>query len=369
MNPTVVAKFVIGGTVVVQRLVDMLLDSVHLPTHFYFSDLADENSPAVFNGVTVMLASPQPARTKEFLKKEFSVSYCMPVCTLDEIQRMRTAVFPHVSASEATQLFCVYGGIPRSVLQFAYRGRQSMDSALTKTSDYAKLMEFVETNAYTSSPLVRLVPDPDDFTCSTLHWASEYVVNEVLRSCQAAVLADLKRIFLYANSFYPAVTLRVWLFEGFAHVQLARGAVEIMLALPLISDIKRAFPQLNSKEPVIVPSGTGLHTLNPSIYYRPAKRNLESVDAFAKVGQELFSFQITVASKHPVKSQGLLDIITTFGHDCTVTHLVFVVPQSAQLESATFGAQHIIAQEKAGSNPLPMELSEQRFKQWVCQFP
>jgi hypothetical protein len=375
-DPAVVTKFVIDGTAVVQRFEDTMLGSVALPTHFYFVDLAEKRPPANFNGITVVFASPQPARTHEFLKKAFSVSYCMPVCTLDEIQRMRAAVFPGVSVAQVEELVGIYGGIPRSVLQLAPQGRQSMDSALTKTCDYAKLMDLVaaaagsqtETEAKIASTLVHLVPDPENPTRSTLHWASEYVVNEVLQRCQAAVMADLKRMVLYADSLHPAATLRGWLFEGYAHLQLARGAVEKLQALPLSSGFERVFPQFSSKEPVIVPSGTELHTLNPNVYYRPAKRNLESVDAFAKVGQELFLFQITVAARHPVKGQGLLDIITTFGRDCTVTHLVFVLPKPVR-ESAAFEVQRVITQGNADYARLPMDLSEQRLKQWVCYVP
>ena len=53
-----------------------------------------------------------------------------------------------------------------------------------------------------------------------------------------------------------------------------------------------------------------------NVFYFPTSRSLESTDAFfiqgSKEQSELYIFQLTVASTHPIKANGLLKIVKYF---------------------------------------------------------
>jgi hypothetical protein len=341
--------------------------------HFLFFDVKEKRAPQLFNGITVMFASPQPSRTQEFLKSPRSVNLFMPLWSLEELLRMRETMFPNVTVEKVAEQFNMYGGVPRFVLEKAGEGDLTLTTALDATVDFGALLRAIGNGAGSESEvhstLVHLVPVPGDYRRTVLHWASEWVVEGVLKRYHQAVLANLREMVLFSESLSPAATLRGWLFEAYAHEQLANAKVPVLHLLPLTADQAVAFPHFTVPKPRVFPNGTSLSTLAAGVYHRPAKRNLESVDGFAKVGTTLYLFQMTVAQSHPVKGQGLLDIINTFGQDCTQTHLVFVLPDCNSPLTKFNSPQKLLTLAKTEFLALPPKLRDDVFQQWVCTVP
>ena len=79
-----------------------------------------------------------------------------------------------------------------------------------------------------------------------------------------------------------------------------------------------------------------------NVFYFPISRSLESADAFfiqgTKEQSELYIFQLTVASAHPIKANGLLEIVKYFegsgykvDSNSMMMHLVIVMPEKGNI--------------------------------------
>ncbi|GIL61068.1 hypothetical protein Vafri_15463 [Volvox africanus] len=66
---------------------------------------------------TVLLASPDRQRYKEFLKFQGTTTLFMPIWTDDEIKECRIRLYPHLSDATVRDLVWKWGNIPRYVLE------------------------------------------------------------------------------------------------------------------------------------------------------------------------------------------------------------------------------------------------------------
>jgi hypothetical protein len=338
--------------------------------HFLLIDMKAVVPPIHFNGVNMMFSSPNMDRYKEFLKRSGSVKYYMPPCSLEELQQMREAVFPAVSEATVERLFDIYGGVPRFVLKNSSLDDAALKDALAKQTNYSELISAAGDDAAAErkarSTLVHLIPDPGNPQAARLCWASPRVVDEVLAKWSKAILQDMSDMVLATDALDSPAALRGRLFEAYAHSQLVCGQSSQLTSLA-DRNITLTFPSFADGVVHVFTNQTNLAILAPQLYHRPAKRNMTSVDAFAKdTAGNLFLFQMTVAKRHPVKASGLLDIINTFGAGCTAVHLVFVLP-ACQSSDEFQGLQGLLGSNGKVLQRSPAELKSLR--QWVCKVP
>jgi hypothetical protein len=337
---------------------------------FYLVDLEDLVPPLDFSGVTMVFASPNPARFRQLLEREGATRFYLPPWRLDEIMQLRASLFRHVPESTVEALFGMYGGVPRNVLQHAASGDASMEQALVRQESFGILMQIVTSDAQsdekTRSVLVHLVPERENPTRAHICWASQWVVERLLKLYEAEVMEDLSRMVLYSSSLAPTAPLRSWLFEAWAHRQLAAGRIK--LVQPLARRVRpMPFPRFFSDQPEVFLPRDDLALLPAQFYHRPAQRNMSSVDAFAKdIEGRLYLFQMTVASRHPVKGSELRNIINTFGYECQEVHLIFVIPQCRNATEFN-KLQEVVKSEGQKYKKVPGELKS--MQQWVCALP
>lgn len=100
-----------------------------------------------------------------------------------------------------------------------------------------------------------------------------------------------------------------------------------------------------------------------STYACPAGPNFGAVDSFARIGNVLYGFQMTVSLEHPVKQRLLIDILDALKPAKML--LVFVVPDDC---FAAFQVQPYLSKKNTVSKRIDPGV-QSKVEQWVLKLP
>lgn len=372
--------------------------NIHIPDgHNYIRlvDLAAREEPTwLHDGPIIVFSSPDKRRFKELSKKNETLVLYMPIFTLDEMEDLRANCYPGVTQKRTFALFSVYGGVPRFVLG---KPKTTTASSVPSLGDltYGDAMEFVKENtveddlypmqmalarvqtiqkvvdAYGSSDvddevshmLVHVMPAPGNNSIGVYQFASKFVTRAVMDLHRMQQINNVKSFILLSDR--KGGSARGDCFEDICHMYIPKQGLDSARSLSGGSQMTLRVPHFTHAH-VFVPRLESFRDLagRSDTYFQPSIRSLEAIDSFAKVGQELYMFQMTVRGSHPVKANGLEKVIEEFGTGCTTFHLVFVVPAGAERQ---FSEQKYLTLKMEEITVIPA--SVRKVKQWVFGAP
>lgn len=98
-------------------------------------------------------------------------------------------------------------------------------------------------------------------------------------------------------------------------------------------------------------------------YACPSGSNFGAVDSFARIGDVLYGFQMTVSLEHPIKQRLLKEILGTLKPD--KLSLVFVVPDDS---FDGFSRQSYLSKKNTVSKRIDKDI-QMKVEQWVLRLP
>lgn len=339
-------------------------------------DISDAVEPASRAQWTYIFSSPAPARYKEILKNSPSQEYTLP--TWSELELM----FVSADIGSWYDDFVLFGGVPRYIFPDPASGRDPhilISNALEEkggglAESFFKF-GFGTVDWLQSYMLVHInppLPASGEFDYrgkKEYTFASDAIFQWLAKKHSAQMLAGAVGMFNVgaASESYGAVSagklfekVCLWLkpLDGmrFTGVSLS-GASTFVFEVPSVREL---LPQDWKK----------LARLVPGVLYVPRISNLESGDSFYLVllpagGYLLVVLQITVGKSHPVKVNGLHDILLAYLEDVRVQvvskALVFVLPAHGELDREQ--ALHTQKEETMDSARVPVAV--RGFKQYV----
>eukprot|EP00349_Pseudokeronopsis_sp_Brazil_P005188 CAMPEP_0202968314 /NCGR_PEP_ID=MMETSP1396-20130829/13571_1 /ASSEMBLY_ACC=CAM_ASM_000872 /TAXON_ID= /ORGANISM="Pseudokeronopsis sp., Strain Brazil" /LENGTH=299 /DNA_ID=CAMNT_0049694489 /DNA_START=464 /DNA_END=1360 /DNA_ORIENTATION=- len=274
----------------------------------------------------------------------------MPTWSQEELQ------FVNCDVDNWYERFVTFGGVPRYVL---WNGNgtdpsrvleEALSSKGAVVAEYFFTKGFGDIDPNKSYMLVHINPPfmPDkgdwDYLGLGIHsFASYEIFKRLSMSFESYMLSNSCNLFT----------------TGAAKNKLGAGSAgnlfeNIVLWLRPIAEETITLKALSNSEERIeltLPSSQILPThwkanktedrLNPGYLYKPRTSNLESGDCFCVVehngGYWLLVLQMTVASTHPVKVNGLKEIVLAYSlevqYALTRKLIVFVIPQNGELRT------------------------------------
>jgi len=361
--------------------------SIHEGTHRLYDkdflllcDIDETVGPASRAKWTYIFSSPDPARYKEIIKNSPKRAYILP--TWSELELM------FVSADKPIDswydAFVLFGGVPRYIFNNTDTGvltpHSLLNNALKVKGGYLAESFFKfglsMTDWLQCYMLVHINPPLSaagdfDYNKNTVYsFASDTIFQKLIKLHSTQMLAGAVGMFNVgvASELYGAVSAG----KLFEKVCLWLKPLDGMrfTATSLIDDAPNADFEVPSHREVLPQDWKKTARLVPSILYVPRISNLESGDCFYLVplptsGYLLVMLQITVGMSHPVKANGLHDILFAYSEDVRMQvvskALVFVLPAHGELQ----GEQPLHAQKgkQMDGNCLPVAVRD--FKQYV----
>ncbi|GIL61138.1 hypothetical protein Vafri_15549 [Volvox africanus] len=303
---------------------------------------------------TVLLASPDRQRYKQFLKLQGMTTLYMPIWTDDEIEECRIRLYPHLSDATVRDLVWKWGNIPHYVLEKAMetQAQKSLKEALEQCEwqDVINCICVPDTAPHISHKLVHLEVVGDHYDEKVMKPASPYVMEEMERKAGTDHIRQLQSL-IHLSMDKPALAATAGLFfERYAHRRLQEGgSFEVrQLGAPKTA---------HSSEDKVIPfklQCAGVHKFYKleevqqqvnKIYCVPPSHNFPAVDS---IMQPEFLFQITTTQKSKVPLDGLLAAAKQLRG---MPKLYFVVPS-------------LIFKEYKFVNGIPEDI-----EQWVLEVP
>ena len=330
-------------------------------------DISDAVGPAARAKWTFIFSSPNGLRYEEMCKNLPSYKYTMPTWSEEEL------MFVNSNRNEWYENFVRYGGVPRFVM---HNGGDMEDSLLTKGGAIAEgffKFSFGAVDLQQSYTLVHINPPSTNgyfqYDGQAMYsFASDYVFRQLLEKHRVQMLAGAAGLFntgvatetcgaVSAGNLFEKICL--WLKPlGNQSITAAPlgGGENVTFVVPAESrDLPNDW-ETRKELPV-------------NMLILPRIANLQSGDAFfvVKFGSDSFRlvvFQITVGESHPVKVNGLDNIVNAFPEDVrkniTDKLLVFVTPKYGTLDKVQ--VLHTMKGVKF-SGPLPDNVKD--FQQYV----
>ena len=289
------------------------------------------------NATTFVLCSPGAGNWKEFVKAPGTDVRYMPVWYLEELLACRAELFSNITEEKALQLYGVWGGVPREVLEKAESsGPLKLRTAVARSPTLRSALLLIgkadAPDDISSQVIHYMVAAPDNgdgkerllkegYTEKQVVFASQYVVKLLLEEDwqnQKQEVEEFVELFRYT----PQVQgMRGQIWETLAHGLLVAGGTFKVRRLWFDGSHQRPellnLDRMDSKTFECVPD---LSTLPPGSYAVPVAKNNRGFDAVILPDSAL---QMTVTTDHPVSHAGLLDLCTVTG----VNKLYFVVPE------------------------------------------
>ena len=305
----------------------------------------------------VILTSPRPSVYKEFLKVQDARKVFMPVWTLEELEACRAKLFSTLTAGRVKELFQVWGGIPRKVLQEGDPTEDdSRNTELTEALSKCNLSRLqdsvgeIANGDDVSHRLLHFHVEAPSFMAAGMRYASTHVALLVTDKILANQRSELVSYVTASNWLLPESAKRGYVFEGLAHAALRNGGKMRIRELGPRGEKVRSLrlPQLEAH----CFEDVSQVDLKKNRYYYPLSKNLAVVDSITSAGL----FQITVSPHHPIKAKQLETLI----EQLRLTDLFFVVPSSL---FNSFSAQPFHTKEDTILKRIPTALKS--VKQWV----
>jgi hypothetical protein len=327
---------------------------------------------------TCIFSSPNPVRFKEIIKNKPTRSYTLPTWNELELHFLGSNIADWYDA------FALYGGVPRHIFGTASDFKQPLDKALlfkgAKSADSFFNFGFGGPDPDQSYVLVHINPPRTESGSYIYHgtpvysFASEAILQTFVELNTNKMFAKAIHLF---NRGKPSAVLGAGT-AGICFEQLClwlcplQGKRMVASPLPKPSVGTALYFHVPSTRAMLSYDWKRTKSLEANLFYVPRVTNLTSADAFYLVeGAEsgeytLVVLQITVAESHPVKAQGLLDIILAFPEKFKITSkaLVFVVNPSCLMQDAQKLTNLKGEELEEGS----IRLSLRDFKQYIVRY-
>ena len=359
---------------------DVASKNVPISDVLVVADILNNEQPQKRAKWTLIFSSPNPLRYKEFLKASPKYKFTIPTWSEDELSMANPE--KHLWFER----FCKCGGVARTVLWNGIGDDplNDLDTALTEkgpiVAEYFFKHGFGSVDPEKSYALLHINPPYSQSEGRILYnafrpdhsFASDCVFQQ-LQSCftkgliaEAAGwfnagggLASQKLGAVSAGHLFEKICL--WL------VPLSCRAVVGALCLSSAN---------SSWDSITLPSIRTLEynwkqhgNLTHGVLYQPQISNLESGDAFCVLQLQqstytLIVVQVTVAEHHPIKANGLGDILNAFPLLPQISRklILFVTPVDGRLHSA----QPLHTKENRVMSVVPVDVQD--FEQWVYRY-
>lgn len=305
-------------------------------------DIVEAAEPASRAQWTFIFSSPAPSRYKEILKRSPRYRYIMP--TWSELELM----FLNSNIEQWYENFVVFGGVPRYVIPNSLSDINPYDTLQQTLAENGGIIaeEFFKSSFRTidllqNYTLVHINPPVSgdgsfNYGGAIVYsFASDYIFQWLVEKHNAQMLAGAVGMFNSGAALdsYGAVSaghlfekICLWLQPLDNHCITAASLGSDAAITFTVPATRLALPHDWKK--------TG--QLPENILIVPRISNLESGDAFCVVERMLVVFQVTVAKSHPVKVNGLRDILLAFPEhvraNITQKLVVFVIPKHGTLD-------------------------------------
>ena len=345
------------------------------------ADIAEPTPPWIHAKWTLIFSSPNPLRYKEFMKGPHSCTFTLPTWSQEELSLVDRNVEIWYDR------FVQCGGVPRTVFwdrTFA----NPMDYLLQAFEEKGAIVaEYFFKNGFgnidteKSYSLLHINPPvlldgSISYMSRPVHtFASDFVFQNLKSNYTSALVAQAASWFnaggglaseklgaASAGHLFEKICLWLVPLSGSTIQPTALGQREDVgwfggeMKLPLMKSL-----DYNWKD---------LKNLEEGFLYQPRISNLESGDAFCLVRHDdglltLVILQVTVGEKHPVKANGLKEIVRAFPEPTRSLIarkvIIFVTPLDGKLN--TVQALHSQKRKVLSASNIPREVRD--FEQWV----
>eukprot|EP01039_Chlorochromonas_danica_P011205 gene11205-12497_t len=353
-----------------------------------FSDLKDMAEPRCKGKWLFIFSSPNPLRYKQTMNNSPKFRYTLPTWSYFELLCIES------DDEKWIDRFILFGGVPRSIFWDGVEGdsQLKLEDALESKggiiADYFFKHGFGSVDPEKSYMLLHMNPpwSPSDndwlYDRRAIHsFASDMIFKRIAEKHQSRILAEPINLFnagvapvVYgggsAGNLFEKICL--WL-KPIAGQTISAQSMQTTetynISLPAMAVLEYHWKE-NARD-------DESKKLLPNILYQPKISNLESGDAFcvfpSGFGQDglpvflLVVLQITVGESHPVKVNGLHDIILAYPESIHLRIvkkiLVFVTPLDGKLNSV----QPLHTQENKVAQVNKIDTLVQNFEQCVCK--
>jgi hypothetical protein len=301
-----------------ERVIHMLDD----PTTWYLTDTLAP-PPGQYLATTILVASPDRRHYSEFLKHTLGVHlHFLPVWTLDELLTLGKKY--SLSEDVVQERFQKIGGIPRFI-QSKWDLNTIIDDALSRVN--IQRLSHITCQELCSEKgmwhiiahlhLVEVKEESVIYTRAFPQMASHYVTERALKKF---IKSETQELTDFLNRLTPTsevASLQGSLFEGLAHIKLAKGGTFKYRSLD------KNITQVGTLN--LTPLRTG-HFFNVSeckdleTYFIPRNPQHACIDSYApSVG----FFQMTINLHHGIKDEPMKKILSSSKEE----RLYFVVPE------------------------------------------
>jgi hypothetical protein len=353
-------------------------DGTRMPSKQFLllCDIADTVEPVSRAKWTYIFSSPAPDRYKEILKNSPRHKYTLP--TWSELELL----FVSADIARRYDEFVLFGGVPRYIFPDATDDsspRELLAEALEEKggalSESFFKYGFGMANWLQSYMLVHINPPVSADGEFVYHgkkvytFASDAIFQWLAEKHSTQMLAGAVGMFNVgaASESYGAVSAGK-LFEKVCRWLKPLDGMDITATS--LSGASTSVFEVPSVREVLPHDWKKTARLVPGVLYVPRISNLESGDSFYLVllptgGYLLVVLQITVGKSHPVKVNGLHDILLAYMQDVKKNvvsrALVFVLPAHGELDKEQ--ALHTQKDEPMNSTRVPVVVRD--FKQYV----
>ena len=339
------------------------------------ADMGEATEPKFNAKYTLIFSSPNPARSKKFIDKNYGTRYTLPTWTENEL----CLVKPDIESWY--HRFVIFGGVARPVFWVKKTVQDLRNEIMSKGGDIAtKFFKngFGWVDTQMSYTLVHINPprDAEDrymYSDSNLVYtfASDFAFKELSEHYRIGLLAEAAALFnaggdIACNTLGGASAgnlfekLCLWL------APLAGSTISCVTLENNVDTFKFAVP----KYEILNRNWKEEHNLVSGVLYQPSVSNMEAGDAFCVLlingVYSLIVFQMTVAEIHPIKANGLTYIYHAFAesikNQIVRKIVVFVTPIDGKL----WTKQQIHTQGRTvfkRDQDIPIEA--RNFEQWV----
>lgn len=352
-----------------------------------FSDVKDVAEPRCGGKWLFIFSSPNPLRYKQTMNNSPRFQYTLPTWSYFEL------LWIEADDKKWIDRFILFGGVPRSIFWDGIEEdpvkklKRALEAKGGIIADYFFKNGFGNVDPENSYMLLHMnppwSPSADDWLYNEFEvhsFASDEIFKIIAEKHRSRLLAEPIYLFnagvaseVYgggsAGNLFEKICLWLKPIAGqtIAVQTLSKPTESFNIHLPLMNLLEYHWKE-NARD-------DATKKLQPNILYQPKISNLESGDAFCVLpsgfGQDeqpaflLVVLQITVGENHPIKVNGLHDIVLAYPEfiqqRIIKKMLVFVTPLDGKLNSV----QPLHTQQNKVAQVIPKLV--QGFEQCVCR--
>ena len=230
----------------------------------------------------------------------------LPVWSLQQLLVARQLFYQHVSVDRVRELYAMWGGVPRVVLEKANDESYQCNDMLKAFDKYPRFNDILAS--------VGALDAPDAFSSKILHFAvaadsihnhvvfaSQWVADTLVSRAGQQAEAEIRNFLAAQEHNRQAAGMRGQVFECFAHKQLQRGG---KFTVRDLSDNGHAAAAEETWDPMRYQEFSSVTEVSGSpaaLYMVPRAKNNKAFDAVRPPKDAL---QMTVSACHPISQNG-----------------------------------------------------------------